>query len=56
MYRRRSIAEPEKEASSSDTEKPAENSSEMEDKPATEQKGSRWRMGLGTTMSETEAV
>ena len=49
-------AEPQKDASSSDTEKPAESSSEMEDKPATEQKGSRWRMRLGTTMSETEAA
>jgi FtsZ-interacting cell division protein ZipA len=41
-------------------EKPAENSSEQENKPAgeaapMEQKGSRWRMRLGT-LSETEAA
>jgi hypothetical protein len=41
-------------------EKPAENSSEKENKPAgetapMEQKGSRWRMRLGT-LSETEAA
>jgi len=41
-------------------EKPDENSSDKEDKPASdaapvEQKGSRWRMRLGT-LSETEAA
>ena len=41
--------------SSSDSEKPSENSSESHDKPAAEQKGSRWRMRLGT-VSETEAA
>ena len=40
------------------TEKPGEHSSDKEDKPETaptEQKGSRWRMRLGT-LSETEAA
>ena len=65
-----SEAEPEKAASSVNgavetqdsisAEKPAENSSEKDDKPAgesapIEQKGSRWRMRLGT-LSETEAA
>jgi len=65
-----SEAEPEKAASSVNgavetkdsisVEKPAENSSEKDDKPAgesapIEQKGSRWRMRLGT-LSETEAA
>ena len=40
---------------SSDGDKPSENSSEPHDKPAAEQKGSRWRMRLGT-VSETEAA
>jgi hypothetical protein len=46
--------------SSAAAEKPTENASAKEDKPAgetapTEQKGSRWRMRLGT-LSETEAA
>jgi hypothetical protein len=44
--------------SSMDSEKSSENSSESHDKPAGnpgEQKGSRWRMRLGTS-SETEAA
>jgi len=41
--------------SSTDGEKASENSSESRDKPAAEQKGSRWRMRLGT-VSETEAA
>ncbi|MBV8492437.1 MAG: hypothetical protein JO162_03045 [Alphaproteobacteria bacterium] len=45
----------EKESSSSDIDKPADSSSDGEAKPATEQKGSRWRMRLGT-VSETEAA
>lgn len=45
----------EKEPSSTDIDKPAENSSETDGKPAGEQKGSRWRMRLGT-VSETEAA
>jgi predicted kinase len=47
-----------KELASTDAEKPAETRSETEDKPAggpVEQKGSRWRMRLGT-LSETEAA
>lgn len=62
-------AEPEKDMSSSfggaaetkgssDSEKPAENNADSHDKPNTgtgEQKGSRWRMRLGT-VSETEAA
>ena len=48
------------EMKSSASEKPTENGSDKEDKPAgeaapTEQKGSRWRMRLGT-LSETEAA
>jgi hypothetical protein len=41
--------------SSADGEKHSENSPESHDKPAAEQKGSRWRMRLGT-VSETEAA
>jgi len=41
--------------SSTDGEKGSESSSESHDKPAAEQKGSRWRMRLGT-VSETEAA
>jgi len=41
--------------SSTDSEKSSENSSDSHDKPAAEQKGSRWRMRLGT-VSETEAA
>jgi len=44
--------------SSTDPEKPADTSAESHDKPAgspVEQKGSRWRMRLGT-VSETEAA
>ena len=40
---------------SSDPEKPADSSSDSEAKPAAEQKGSRWRMRLGT-VSDTEAA
>ena len=41
--------------SSTDSEKSSDNSSDSHDKPAAEQKGSRWRMRLGT-VSETEAA
>src|SRR5262249_14453105 len=41
--------------SATDGEKGAESGSESHDKPAAEQKGSRWRMRLGT-VSETEAA
>jgi hypothetical protein len=41
--------------SSTDSEKSSENGSDSHDKPAAEQKGSRWRMRLGT-VSETEAA
>jgi len=41
--------------SSTDGEKGSESSSESHDKPVAEQKGSRWRMRLGT-VSETEAA
>jgi len=41
--------------SSTDGEKSSENGSDSHDKPAAEQKGSRWRMRLGT-VSETEAA
>ena len=40
---------------STDGEKGSESGSESHDKPAAEQKGSRWRMRLGT-VSETEAA
>src|SRR5712671_2060601 len=41
--------------SSTDSEKSSDSSSDSHDKPAAEQKGSRWRMRLGT-VSETEAA
>src|SRR5690348_9376310 len=41
--------------SSTDSEKSSEDGSDSHDKPAAEQKGSRWRMRLGT-VSETEAA